>query len=219
MKKITKTTLLLCGLSLFGMKTQAQEKIALQVDLTKVKGNMDPIWAWFGCDEPNYAYMKDGKKLLTELGQLKSGQPVYFRAHNMLTSGDGSASFKWGSTNAYTEDASGNPIYNWRLVDSIFDTYLKRGIKPLAEVGFMPEALSTKPQPYRHDWKPGDPYGKIYTGWAYPPNDYNKWAALVYEWVKHSVERYGKKEVETWYWELWNEPDLAYWRGTRKRVL
>ncbi len=216
MKKITKTTLLLCGLSLFGMKTQAQEKIALQVDLTKVKGNMDPIWAWFGCDEPNYAYMKDGKKLLTELGQLKSGQPVYFRAHNMLTSGDGSASFKWGSTNAYTEDASGNPIYNWRLVDSIFDTYLKRGIKPLAEVGFMPEALSTKPQPYRHDWKPGDPYGKIYTGWAYPPNDYNKWAALVYEWVKHSVERYGKKEVETWYWELWNEPDLAYWRGTRK---
>lgn len=216
MKKKIKTTLLLCGLILFGIKTQAQEKIALQIDITKEKGNMDPIWAWFGCDEPNYAYMKDGKKLLSELGEIKSGQPVYFRAHNMLTSGDGSASFKWGSTNAYTEDTNGNPIYNWRIVDSIFDTYLERGIKPLVEVGFMPEALSSKPQPYRHDWKPGDPYGKIYTGWAYPPKDYNKWAALVYEWVKHSLERYGKKEVETWYWELWNEPDLAYWRGTRK---
>lgn len=195
---------------------QAQETISLQVDLSKVKGKMEPIWAWFGCDEPNYAYMKDGKKLLTELGQINPSVPVYFRAHNMLTTGDGSASFKWGSTNAYTEDANGNPIYDWKIVDSIFDTYLQRGIKPMAEVGFMPQALSIKPEPYRHNWKPGDPYGKIYTGWAYPPKDYNKWAALVYEWVKHSVERYGKKEVESWYWELWNEPDLAYWRGTRQ---
>ncbi len=216
MIKTVKNTLILLTLSLFVIATSAQEKIALQVDLTKEKGNMDPIWAWFGCDEPNYAYMKDGKKLLTELGQINPRVPVYFRAHNMLTTGDGSASFKWGSTNAYTEDANGNPIYNWKIVDSIFDTYLARGIKPMAEVGFMPEALSTKPQPYRHNWKPGDPYSNIYTGWAYPPKDYNKWAALVYEWVKHSVERYGKKEVETWYWELWNEPDLAYWRGTRK---
>jgi xylan 1,4-beta-xylosidase len=194
----------------------AQDNISLQVDLNKVKGKMEPIWAWFGCDEPNYAYMKDGKKLLKELGQIKPSVPVYFRAHNMLTTGDGSASFKWGSTNAYTEDAKGNSIYDWRIVDSIFDTYLQRGIKPMAEVGFMPLALSIKPEPYRHNWKPGDPYGKIYTGWAYPPKDYNKWAALVYEWVKHSVERYGQKEVESWYWELWNEPDLAYWRGTRQ---
>jgi xylan 1,4-beta-xylosidase len=195
---------------------QAQQAVSISVDLKKVKGKMEPIWAWFGCDEPNYAYMKDGKKLLAELGQIKPSVPVYFRAHNMLTTGDGSASFKWGSTNAYTEDVNGNPIYNWKIVDSIFDTYLARGIKPMAEVGFMPQALSTKPDPYRHNWKPGDPYGNIYTGWAYPPKDYKKWAALVYEWVKHSVERYGKAEVDSWYWELWNEPDLAYWRGTRQ---
>jgi len=195
---------------------QAQQTVSITVDLKKVKGKMEPVWAWFGCDEPNYAYMKDGKKLLSELGQIKPSVPVYFRAHNMLTTGDGSASFKWGSTNAYTEDANGNPIYNWKIVDSIFDTYLARGIKPMAEVGFMPQALSTKPDPYRHNWKPGDPYGNIYTGWAYPPKDYKKWAALVYEWVKHSVERYGKEEVNSWYWELWNEPDLAYWRGTRQ---
>jgi len=195
---------------------QAQQAVSIHVDINKVKGKMEPVWAWFGCDEPNYAYMKDGKKLLTELGQIKPSVPVYFRAHNMLTTGDGSASFKWGSTNAYTEDANGNPIYNWKIVDSIFDTYLARGIKPMAEVGFMPQALSTKPEPYRHNWKPGDPYGNIYTGWAYPPKDYKKWAALVYEWVKHSVERYGKEEVDSWYWELWNEPDLAYWRGTRQ---
>ncbi|HCL04494.1 MAG TPA: beta-xylosidase [Chitinophagaceae bacterium] len=208
--------LLLSVILLSVAQIQAQQAVSIAVDLNKVKGKMEPVWAWFGCDEPNYAYMKDGKKLLTELGQIKPSVPVYFRAHNMLTTGDGSASFKWGSTNAYTEDANGNPIYNWKIVDSIFDTYLARGIKPMAEVGFMPQALSTKPEPYRHNWKPGDPYGSIYTGWAYPPKDYNKWAALVFEWVKHAVERYGKAEVESWYWELWNEPDLAYWRGTRQ---
>jgi xylan 1,4-beta-xylosidase len=121
---------------------------------------------------------------------------------------------KWGSTNAYREDANGNPIYSWKIIDSIFDTYVKRGMKPLAQIGFMPEALSTHPQPYQHDWKPGMPYNRIITGWAYPPKDYKKWGNLVYEWVKHSVERYGKKEVESWWWEVWNEPNSDYWKGT-----
>jgi xylan 1,4-beta-xylosidase len=87
-------------------------------------------------------------------------------------------------------------------------------MKPLVEIGFMPEALSTKPEPYRHDWRPGLPYGRIYTGWTYPPKDYAKWGELVYQWVTHSVQRYGKAEVESWWWEVWNEPDIAYWRGT-----
>ena len=74
-------------------------------------------------------------------------------------------------------------------------------MKPLAQIGFMPEALSTNPEPYKHNWEPGNKYNNIFTGWAYPPKDYNKWAALVYEWVKHCVKRYGKEEVESWYWE------------------
>ncbi|MGM8360641.1 GH39 family glycosyl hydrolase [Flavobacterium sp. ARAG 55.4] len=187
----------------------------IKVDLTKEIGPMKPVWAWFGYDEPNYTYMKDGKKLLTEIAEL-SPVPVYVRTHSLLVSGDGIAALKWGSTNAYTEDADGNPVYNWRIVDSIFDTYVSRGMKPLAQIGFMPEALSTHPAPYRHYWKPGDPYTDIITGWAYPPKDYDKWRNLVYEWVKHSVERYGQKEVESWYWEVWNEPNGHYWKGTRE---
>lgn len=159
--------------------------------------------------------MKDGKKLLSEIAALSS-VPVYVRTHSLLVSGDGEAALKWGSTNAYTEDANGNPIYNWKIVDSIFDTYVQRGMKPLAQIGFMPEALSTNPSPYRHYWKPGDPYTDIITGWAYPPKDYDKWRNLVYEWVKHSVERYGKEEVESWYWEVWNEPNGHYWKGTQE---
>ncbi len=174
---------------------------------------MQPAWAWFGYDEPNYTYMKDGKKLLSEIAAL-SPVPVYVRAHNLLTTGDGTPALKWGSTNAYTEDAQGNPKYDWTIVDKIFDTYIERGMKPLAQIGFMPEALSTKPQPYQHKWSPGQTYNTIYTGWTYPPKDYKKWAELVYQWVKHSVARYGQKEVESWYWELWNEPDSPYWSGT-----
>lgn len=190
--------------------TTANIRIYLNKTLEPVK----PVWAWFGYDEPNYTYMKDGKKLLSEMAALSS-VPVYVRTHSLLVTGDGEAALKWGSTNAYTEDAQGRPVYSWRIVDSIFDTYIKRGMKPLAQIGFMPQALSTHPEPYRHHWKPGDPYNDIITGWAYPPKDYNKWAELVYQWVKHSVQRYGQKEVESWWWEVWNEPNGAYWKGTR----
>lgn len=208
------------NLHMFSLKSYAQKNAAteeaiatIKVDLNKTIGPMYPAWAWFGYDEPNYTYMKDGKKLLSEIAAL-SPVPVYVRAHSLLVSGDGQAALKWGSTNAYTEDANGNPVYNWTIIDSIFDTYIQRGMKPLAQIGFMPQALSTKPQPYRHYWKPGDPYSDIITGWAYPPKDYNKWAELVYQWVKHSVQRYGQKEVESWYWEVWNEPNGFYWKAS-----
>jgi xylan 1,4-beta-xylosidase len=189
------------------------QTVSIQVDAGSKTGPLKPIWSWFGYDEPNYTYMKDGKKLLSELAAL-SPVPVYVRAHSLLVTGDGVAALKWGSTNAYTEDASGKPRYDWTIVDRIIDTYLERKMKPLVEIGFMPEALSTKPDPYKHHWKPLDNYNDIYTGWAYPPKDYAKWGELVYQWVKHSVEKYGRREVESWWWEVWNEPDIGYWRGT-----
>ena len=213
MKKIILLgTFALLSFIAFAQNTSS-EKTLIQVDFNKKIGDMTTMWAWFGADEPNYAYMRDGKKLLSELSAM-SPVPVYFRAHNLLTSGHDTLTLKWGSTNVYTEDANGKPIYDWTIVDKIFDTYLERGIKPLAQFSFMPKALSPKPDPYEHYWKPGMPYNDIYTGWAYPPTDYKKWAELVYQWVKHSVERYGKKEVESWYWELWNEPNIGYWKGT-----
>jgi xylan 1,4-beta-xylosidase len=190
----------------------AQEPVAIRVDANAKIGALKPIWAYVGYDEPNYTYMKHGQKLVAELAKMNP-VPVYFRAHSLLVTGDGKPALKWGSTNAYTEDAAGKPVYDWKVVDQIFDTYIKVGAKPLVEVGFMPEALSVKPQPYRHYWEPGKQYSEIYTGWAYPPKDYAKWAELVRQWVLHSVERYGKEEVLTWYWELWNEPDISYWKG------
>ena len=193
-------------------------RVSIRVDAARTVGDMTPMWAWFGYDEPNYTTMKYGRKLLSELAAL-SPVPVYVRTHNLLTTGDGAAALKWGSTNAYTEDASGRPVYDWTIVDRIFDTYVERKMKPLVEIGFMPQALSIQPDPYRHFWKPGDNYNDIYTGWSYPPRDYGKWGELVYQWVRHCVEKYGRKEVESWYWEVWNEPDIGYWHGTPEEYM
>jgi xylan 1,4-beta-xylosidase len=82
-------------------------------------------------------------------------------------------------------------------------------MKPLVELGFMPEALSVGPAPYRHSWPE-----TFSTGWAYPPKDYDKWAELVYQLTKHCISRYGENEVESWYWEVWNEPNINYWNGS-----
>ena len=213
--------LFLAGICAYGQSAaEAQGAGALVqqtvvVDYAKQGRPFSTFWAQFGYDEPNYTYMKDGRKLLSELAAL-SPVPVYVRCHNLLTTGDGEAALKWGSTNAYTEDASGNPVYNWFITDSIFDSYVSRGMKPLAEIGFMPEALSVHPEPYRHHWKPGVKYDSIYTGWAWPPVNYNKWGRLVEEWVRHCVKKYGEKEVATWLWEVWNEPNISYWKGTRE---
>lgn len=196
---------------------KADDVISIGVDLKIDKGPLKPIWAFFGHDEPNYTYMKDGKKLLTELSQL-SPVPVYMRIHNILNTTEGPISLKWGSSNVYTEDKNGNPVYDWTIIDKIFDTYKERGMKPLAQIGFMPKALSSNPEPYRRGGRAGDPpeIRKIPNGngWAYPPKDYDKFAALIYAWVQHSIERYGKAEVETWLWEIWNEPDGGFFRGT-----
>ena len=103
--------------------------VAITVEADRVEGTLPPVWRFFGADEPNYATMKDGRKLLVELGKLRTGD-VFFRAHNLLNTGDGTASFKWGSTNVYTETKDGKPIYDWSHVDRIIDTYLARGVRP-----------------------------------------------------------------------------------------
>ena len=197
---------------LLGGRAVAQQTpltVNFQAAFDQVDGPFSPVWNFFGYDEPNYTYAPHGKKLLGELATL-SPVPVYVRVHNLLTTGDGTASLKWGSTNAYTEDAAGNPVYNWEIVDRIFDAFHTAGTKPLVEIGFMPQALSTHPEPYRHNF----PQGSIYTGWAYPPKDYDKWSELVFQFVRHLRTRYGDAEVRTWLWEVWNEPDIDYWKGT-----
>lgn len=206
------TTILLLAL-LATPTANPQSPPVIQIDAARSTGPLPPIWRYFGYDEPNYTYTPNGKKLINELATLDH-QTVYIRTHFMLATGNGQASLKFGSTNAYTEDANGRPIYDWTIVDRILDTYLNAGAKPFVEIGFMPQALSSRPDPYQVEWLPGAPNREYSAGWSYPPNDFAKWGNLVEHWVRHEVEKHGAAEVATWYWEVWNEPDISYWHGT-----
>jgi hypothetical protein len=119
--------------------------VNIKVDAAHPTGILSRPWRYFGADEPNYATTDAGGKLLAEIGALAPGE-VYLRAHNLLTSGDGRPALKWGSTNAYTE-LLGKPHYDWAVVDGVLRAGLSRGVRPLIEIGFMPEALSTSPGP------------------------------------------------------------------------
>jgi len=205
---------LTCITSYPSSSQQTTGEVRIRVAADQPDGTLPHVWNYFGYDEPNYTYAPNGKKLLTEIAALDS-RPTYVRVHNLFTSGDGTASLKWGSTNVYTEDASGRPVYNWTILDRIFDAFHDAGIKPLVEIGFMPEALSVHPEPYRHNF-PSNSVNGIFTGWAYPPKDYQKWSELVYQFVQHLRQRYGDAEIGKWLWEVWNEPDIGYWQGTRE---
>src|SRR5882757_6683908 len=92
----------------------AQNTVTIRVNAAETTGAFKPIYAYFGYDEPNYTYAPNGRKLVGELAALSSSR-VYIRTHFMLATGDGTPGFKWGSTNAYTEDASGKPVYDWTV--------------------------------------------------------------------------------------------------------
>ncbi len=105
----------------------------------------------------------------------------------------------------YTEDKQGNPQYNWQYIDRLFDFLLSVNIKPFVEFGFMPPDLASGTKTIFW-WKAN----------VSKPKSYEKWDALISKLVMHWQERYGKEEVSTWYFEVWNEPDLrGFFDGTQ----
>jgi xylan 1,4-beta-xylosidase len=119
----------------------------------------------------------------------------YIRMHGLLTDDMG----------VYKEDKNGNPEYNFQYIDVLYDYLLSIGMKPFVELGFMPEALASGKQTIF--WWRGN---------ITPPKDYVKWESLIRNLVIHFTERYGSNEVKTWYFEVWNEPNLGgFWAGTQ----
>jgi xylan 1,4-beta-xylosidase len=189
------------------------ETVKIRVDASQPLGEMPHNWNYIGYDEINYTYTPEGQELLAKFMGMQE-KPYYIRAHHLLCTGNCHGFYKWGSTNAYLEDDDGNPSYHWDIVDLVLDTILKFGCKPFVELGFMPQDLADTRyyDPAKDTWNHRD-YRAF--GWAAPPKDYQKWYDLIFSLVRHCIERYGVEEVKTWYWELWNEPDLDYyWKGT-----
>ena len=184
-------------------------KQRISVDLQKRLGPYKPIYAWFGYDEANFTTGPDGKKLLRELHDL-SPVPVHIRAHHLLTSGDGVPDLKWSSTNVYREDANGKPVYDFTILDGIFDEYKSAGVVPMVELGFMPKDLTSGQGDYQVHYPGRTTSGTVQA----PPKDFAKWQELVRVVVAHLSQRYGADTVRHWYFEVWNEPDIDYWHGT-----
>lgn len=186
---------------------QTSPRVTIAVDATGPGSPLERVWAFHGYDEVNVSTTAEGQALLQAIAAADPG-PVYVRNHFLFNTGDGTPAMKWGSTNVYTEDAAGHPVYDWTLTDGILDALTGAGTFPFVELGFMPQALSTHPDPYRNSSTTA-----LDGGCFYPPADYDKWADLIRSWATHANSRAAASTAH-WLWELWNEPDIGYWHGT-----
>ncbi len=175
-------------------KTEKAER-SINIDVTAEKGAMNVMYkACVGAGRANEGLRADWQQQLAYV--KKECDFKYIRMHGLLTDDMG----------VYKEDKNGNPEYNFMYVDVLMDYLQSIGMKPFVELGFMPAALAS-----------GDKTIFWWKGNVTPPKDYDKWAALVQNLVQHFTDRYGIEEVKTWYFEVWNEPNLTpwFWTGTQ----
>ena len=149
----------------------------------------------FGSGRAVLALRDDYRRDLREVKQVTQFQ--YVRFHDILDD----------SIGVYDEDAQGNPVYNFSYVDEIYDGLLRAGVKPFVELSFTPRKLSVDPPTWHPFW-----YKPIVS----PPRDFDRWAELVYQFTRHLVDHYGLDEVASWYFEVWNEPNIDFWAGHPK---
>ena len=188
-------------------------QVNIQVDASKIMGQQEHLWRYIGYDECNYTYIPEGVELLKKFAALGDA-PYYVRTHFMFCTGNCHGTYKFGSTNIYWENKKGDAVYDFTYYDKIIDAMLHSGNKPFVELGFMPMDLVDKSYltPIEGNWELYNQYKEI--GWTCPPKDYEKWENFIRALITHLTEKYGADEVKTWYFELWNEPDIFYWSGT-----
>lgn len=158
----------------------------IDIDVRQVKGLLPKsINLCVGAGRANEGLRADWQRQL-KIAHQECGFK-YIRFHGLLSDDMG----------VYFEDKNGKPVYNWQYIDELFDYLQSIQMKPFVEVGFMPGALASGPQTIF--WWRGN---------VTPPKDYQKWDDLIKALVKHWTQRYGEKEVASWYFEIWNEPNL-----------
>ncbi len=171
----------------------------LGVDASRVVGALDAkLWANLGYD-PMYSLTTASTSQPAWELVRESRAFRYIRCHNTFSDGKpGARSDQTMGCRVYSETASGAPRYNFQYLDQVLDTWHAVGLKPILEMDFMPDALAA---------------GAIvqnYSGGAInSPRDYARWREMIYQTVKHCIGRYGADEVRSWYFEIWNEPDLS----------
>lgn len=171
-----------------------EKVIEITVDFVGPKSPFPHFWETvIGSEGADFPLRED---LLSHYQEVRERFGVqYVRFHGILHDNLG----------VYKEDNDGSPQFNFEKVSKLYDNLLDIGIRPFVEFSFMPEALASK-----------DTHIFFWKGNTSPPKDYKKWEALIRAFVEHCIKRYGKKEVRKWYFEIWNEPNIGFWSGTKE---
>jgi xylan 1,4-beta-xylosidase len=182
-------------LSLFAAYAQTTAE-NITVDVNAPAHPFPHFWEqMFGSGRAILSLRASYRQDLREVKQITDFQ--YVRFHAILDDDVG----------VYSEDANGNPIYNFSYVDQIYDGLLANGVKPFVELSFMPYQLASASTLQAFWYKPN----------VAPPKDWKKWDHLITAFVTHLVNRYGMDQVASWYFEVWNEPNLDFWAGNPKQ--
>ncbi|MGD0364397.1 MAG: glycosyl hydrolase family 39 [Bryobacteraceae bacterium] len=164
----------------------------VQIDARAAAQPFPHFWeVMFGSGRANLSLRESYRRDLDATRAVTSVQ--YVRFHAIFHDENG----------IYDEDAQGRPVYNFSYLDQIYDGLLDRNVRPFVELGFMPRKLASSLAPH----------GFWYHPFVSPPNNYAHWDDLIAQFVRHLVARYGEPEVEQWYFEVWNEPNLDFWGG------
>ena len=184
----------LCGfVAVFSPRAEAQGAEVIAVDARAAATPFPHFWEqMFGSGRANLMLRENYRDDLRAVHAVTGF--TYVRAHGILHDENG----------VYTEDEHGNPVYNFAYVDQIYDGLLKDGVKPVVEISFMPKKLAFNPDALHPFW---------YKQNVSPAKDMKRWDGLMTALAQNLVEHFGIEEVATWYFEVWNEPNIDFWGG------
>ena len=176
-----------------------QPAARISVDISRVVGKCDAkLWGNLGFDPMYWHTVSPSTQPVWEMIR-ESHAFRYIRCHNLFSdAAPNTRPNQIYGCRVYSEDASSAPRYNFQYLDEVLDIWLRAGLKPILEMDFMPDALAE-----------GTIVRNYGGGAINTPRDYGKWREMIYHTVKHLIARYGADEVRSWYFEIWNEPDLT----------
>ena len=165
----------------FAASAGAQTPVEIRVDASQSQGRFNPVYRYFGYDEPNYTYAENGRKLVGELAALSEG-PVYIRAHHLLTTGDGARPLNGAPPTLIRKMPPGSRSTTGPSSDRILDTYVQARAKPSSKSASCRRRFRRILSLTNRMDSPGAVNDKYYVGWSYPPTDYQSGASWCINW-------------------------------------
>lgn len=176
---------------------------SIQIDVNAPQMEKDSAWQMcVGSGHAALALRKDWCEYVTRIHEELGIR--YIRFHGILD--DDMLTVQMLSDFIPLPNADKVREYSFRQVGKVYDNVLSTGMKPFVELSFMPSALAS-----------GRKTGLHYKNNITPPRDYEEWSRYIKSFIRFLLNRYGKAEVESWYFEVWNEPDLkVFYTGSRQ---